>query len=50
MFTKGDKLQGPEEKYGMGLWYGNVVKLGCDDVCTTTNIIKFTEFKKNTLS
>ena len=28
------------------VWDGNAVKLGCDDCCTTTNIIKFTELKK----
>ena len=42
MVTKGDKLQGD----GLGCWDGNVVKLGCDDGCTTTNIIKFIELKK----
>ena len=30
---------------GLGVWDGNVVKLGCDDSCTTTNTIKFIEFK-----
>ena len=30
---------------GLGSWDGNVLKLGCDDGCTTTNIIKFTELK-----
>ena len=29
----------------LGVWDGNVVKLGCDDGCTTINIIKFIEFK-----
>ena len=29
-----------------GVWGGNVVKLGCDDGCTTVNILKFTELKK----
>ena len=29
----------------LGVWNG-IVKLGCDDGCTTTNIIKFTELKK----
>ena len=29
-----------------GVWDGNVLKLGCDDGCTTINIIKFIEFKK----
>ena len=34
---------------GMGwrFWNGNVVKFGCDDGCTTINIIKFIELKKN---
>ena len=31
---------------GLGVWEGNVVKLGCDDHCTTINIIKYTELKK----
>ena len=31
---------------GLGAWDRNVVKLGCDDGCTTINIIKFTELKK----
>ena len=31
---------------GLGVWDGNVVKLGCDDGCTTINIIKFLELKK----
>lgn len=30
----------------VGDWGGNVVKLGCDDGCTPTNIIKFTELKR----
>ena len=33
--TKGDRLE------GRGVWDGNVIKLGCDDSCTTINIIKF---------
>ena len=36
-----------EEVVDWGVWDGNVLKLGCDDGCTTINIIKFTElFKK----
>ena len=31
---------------GLGVWDGNVVKLGCDYGCTTINIIKFIKFKK----
>ena len=30
----------------MGVWDGNVLKFGCDDGCTTVNIIKFSELKK----
>ena len=30
----------------LGVWDGNVVKLGCDCDYTTKNIIKFTKFKK----
>ena len=31
---------------GLGVWDGNVVKLGCDAGCTTVNIIKFIELKR----
>ena len=31
---------------GLEVWDGNVLKLGCDNGCTTINIIKFTEFLK----
>ena len=31
---------------GLGVWDGNAVKLGCDDHCTTINVIKHIEFKK----
>ena len=27
----------------LGVWDGNVLKLGCDDSCTTINRIKFIE-------
>ena len=37
MVTKEDSL---------GVWLGNVLKLGCDDGCTIVNIIKFIELKK----
>ena len=40
MVTKGDRL---EARDGLGLWDGNVLKLGCGDGCTTINIIKFIE-------
>ena len=42
----------PKERHGewAGDWDGNVVKLGCDDICTIINIIKFTEFKKRLYS
>ena len=35
------------EGEGVGWGFGdrNIVKLGCDDCCTTINILKFTEFK-----
>ena len=35
-----------EARDGLGVWEGNAVKLGCDDGCTTVNIIKFTALKK----
>ena len=28
---------------GLGVWDGNAIKLGCNDHCTTKNVIKFTE-------
>ena len=31
---------------GLGVWDGNVLKLGCDDGCTAINIIKFTKLLK----
>ena len=43
MVTKRDRLE--EGRTGWGVWGGNVVKLGCDDGCTTVNILKFTELK-----
>ena len=30
---------------GLGVWGGNAIKLGCDDHCTTINVIKFIEEK-----
>ena len=30
---------------GLGVWDGNVLKLGSDDGCSTINIIKSTELK-----
>ena len=36
--NKGDRLAGRD---GLGVWDGNVLKLGYDDGCTTINIIKF---------
>ena len=41
--TKGDSVG---RRDGLGVWDGNVVKLGCDDGCTTINIIQFIELKK----
>ena len=32
--------------WGMGVWDGNAVKFGCDDCCTTINVIKFINLKK----
>ena len=31
---------------GLGVWDGNAIKLGCDDCCTTINIIEFIKLKK----
>ena len=38
--TKRDRLRGRERP---GVWGGNVAKLGCDDGCTTINIVKIIE-------
>ena len=38
------KRQGWEGRDGLGVWDENVLKLGCDDGCTTINIIKFIAF------
>ena len=32
---------------GLGVWDGNVLKLGCDDGCATIHIIKFIELFLN---
>ena len=42
MVTKGDRLWGG--RGGVGVWDGNVLKLGCGDGCKTRNIIKFKKF------
>ena len=31
---------------GLGVWDGNAIKLGCDDHCTTINVIKLIKIKK----
>ena len=36
-------------KDGLRGWDRNVLKLVCDDGCTTINIIKFIELKKRTI-
>ena len=38
MVSKGDSLRGGGNV--MGVWDGNPIKLNCDDVCTTINVIK----------
>ena len=43
MVTKGDRFG--RGRNGLRVWDGNVVKLGCDDGCTTRNTIKFIEYK-----
>ena len=30
---------------GLGVWDGNAIKLGCDDYCTTINVIKLSNKK-----
>ena len=32
MVTKGDRWRGVGVRGGLGVWDGNVLKLGCDDV------------------
>ena len=27
----------------LAVWDGNAIKLGCDDCCTTMNVVKFIE-------
>ena len=44
MVSKWDSLG--EWGDALGVWDGNAIKLGCDDHCTTINVIKFTELKK----
>ena len=43
MVTKGDRLWGED---GLKFENGYIVKLGCDDGCTTINIIKFIQINK----
>ena len=44
MVTKGDRLcWGGSD---INVWDANVLKLGCDDGCSSINIIKFVELKK----
>ena len=31
----------------LGVWDGNAMKFGCDDHCTTINVVKFVESFKN---
>ena len=42
MVSKGDSLGGGAD--WLGVWNANSIKLGCDDCCTTINVIKFIEF------
>ena len=35
---------GQEVGYALGVWEGNAIKFGCDDHCTTINVIKFIEY------
>ena len=44
MVTKGERWGG--RRGGLAVSDGNSLKLHCDDGCTTTDIIKFTELKK----
>ena len=41
------KETGWQRRDRLGVWDGNV-KLGCNDGCTTINIIKFIELKRTT--
>ena len=42
MVTKGDRFGGRD---GLGVWDGNILKLGCDHGFTIINIIKINELK-----
>ena len=41
MVSKGERVGGRVN--GLWVWDGNAIKSGCDDHCTTTNVIKFIE-------
>ena len=43
MVSKGDRLGCEGDR--LGVWDGNAIKLGCDDHCTTVNVITHTELK-----
>ena len=44
MVTKGDSLG---RRDGQGIWDGNILKLGCDDNCTTVNKINCIKNRKH---
>ena len=50
--TDFEKLRFPKEtgwgvgRNGLRVWDGNAIKLGCNDHCTTINVMKFIELKK----
>ena len=46
--SKNKKL-GAVGRCGLGVWDGNVLKLGCADGCTAKNIINSNELKKKKL-
>ena len=45
MVSKAGRFEGRVD--GLGFWDGNAIKLGCDDHCTSINVIKFIALKKD---
>lgn len=43
MVTQGDRFGGGR---GLGIWCGNLIKLGCDYSCTTVNTKELIKLKK----
>ena len=37
------QVEGWWDAHRLRVWDGNAIKFGCDDCCTTINVLKFTE-------